>query len=90
VLLNLAVHGLDVETSVAFPRVHHQGTPNRLLVDPDVPEDVRAALRSRGHDVAERDGVLAVAQALWVRETSGTRVIEAASDPRKDGAPAGE
>ena len=90
VLLNLAVHGLDPEAAVSAPRVHHQGTPDVLLVEPEVPDDVRTGLVARGYTVNLAPEPLAAAQAIWVRERDGRREMLAASDPRKAGLPAGE
>ncbi len=88
VLLNLFVHNMDPEAAVSAPRVHHQGAPLELRVEREVPEDVRAALRARGHTVVEVEG-LAVAQALVVRGEGAARRVLAASDPRKGALPAG-
>lgn len=90
VLLNLVLHRMDTEAAVSAPRVHHQGVPEQLLVEREVPEDVRAALRARGHDVVESDGPLGVAQAIVVYEHQGQRQLFAACDPRKGGLPDGE
>jgi gamma-glutamyltranspeptidase/glutathione hydrolase len=90
VLLNLFVHGMHPEAAVSSPRVHHQGQPDRLLVEPEVPEDVRAALRARGHDVQETGRYpVGISQAIVVSEREGQRSVLAASDPRKGGLPAG-
>lgn len=90
VLLNMILHNMEPEAAVSSPRIHHQGTPATMLVDREVPEDVRVGLRARGYTVEESTTPLAVAQALWVREVNGRREILAASDPRKNGAPAGQ
>jgi gamma-glutamyltranspeptidase/glutathione hydrolase len=90
VLLNMVLHGMDPEAAVSSPRIHHQGTPNELLVDTDVPEDVRTALLARGHHVVETTTALAASQAIWIRDEHGVRTVQAASDPRKQGEPAGE
>jgi gamma-glutamyltranspeptidase/glutathione hydrolase len=89
VLLNLVLHGLDPEAALAAPRVHHQGAPAELRVEREVPEDVREALRARGHTVVE-DPSLAAAQALVVRGEGAERRVLAASDPRRDAHPAGQ
>lgn len=89
VLLNLLRHGMDPESAVSAPRIHHQGAPDELRVEREVPEDVRAALRARGHTVVQTDA-LAVSQVIWVQGEGASRAVLAASDPRKDGLPAGE
>jgi gamma-glutamyltranspeptidase/glutathione hydrolase len=88
VVLNLVRHGMDPEAAVAAPRVHHQGAPAELRVEREVPDDVREALRARGHTIVEADS-LAVAQALMLRGEGASRRIFAASDPRKGALPAG-
>ncbi len=91
VLTNLLLHGMSVEAAVSAPRVHHQGAPDVLLVEPEVPEDVRVGLRARGYTVRETDAPLAAATAILVGDRAGQRVLFAASDPRKaGGAPSGE
>lgn len=89
VLLNLFAHGMSPEAAVSAPRIHHQGAPEEMLVERDVPEDVRAALRARGHTVVEVES-LAVAQAIVIRGEGATRRVIAASDPRKGALPAGQ
>lgn len=83
-ILNVFVFGMDVREAVSFPRIHHQWLPKTLFVEPEVAPDVRKNLAKRRQHVEVMDAVTAV-QAIVVRE-DGTR--EAASDPRKAGAPA--
>ncbi len=85
VLLNLMAHGMDPEAAVSSPRIHHQGVPNVLNVEGEVPEDVRVGLRARGHDVHVLDTGVGVAQAIWVRDGPRGRRVLAAADPRKGG-----
>lgn len=89
VLLNLLVHGMSPEAAVSAPRIHHQGVPQELRVERDVPDDVREALRARGHTVVEVES-LAVAQAIVIRGEGASRQVFAASDPRKGAHPAGQ
>jgi gamma-glutamyltranspeptidase/glutathione hydrolase len=84
VLINAFALGMDISEAVAAPRVHHQWTPDVLLVEPEVPADVVAALRRRGHRVVVSGAPTAV-QAVVV-DADGRR--HGASDPRKGGAPA--
>jgi gamma-glutamyltranspeptidase len=56
-----------------------------LVVDPEVSEDVRAALRLRGETVEQETFTGTGVQMIgWERATSSVRVL-AASDPRKGG-----
>jgi gamma-glutamyltranspeptidase/glutathione hydrolase len=77
------VFGLDPATCVSSPRFYTAGKD--LLVDPEVAEDVRAGLRSRGETVVpETMFGSAVQMVAWDRGPAGVRVF-AASDPRKMG-----
>ncbi|MDP3277469.1 MAG: gamma-glutamyltransferase [Deltaproteobacteria bacterium] len=90
VIANLLLHRMNVEAAVAAPRAHHQGAPDVLLLEPEVPEDVRVGLLARGYTVRTSDSPLAAATAIAVEGTGPTRRLFASSDPRKaGGAPAG-
>jgi hypothetical protein len=57
-----------------------------LVVDPEVAEDVRAALRLRGETVEQETFLGTGVQMIgWDRPASGGVKILAASDPRKLG-----
>lgn len=84
VLVAMFVFDLDPRAAVESPRVHHQWSPDQLTIDADLAPDVRAGLAARGQRVVVGQPLTAV-QALRVRP-DGT--VEAASDPRKNGAPA--
>jgi gamma-glutamyltranspeptidase/glutathione hydrolase len=86
VLLDVFVHGADVADAVAAPRIHQQWRPDELIYEAEIPRAVRDDLARRGHTLVESTRETAV-QAIIVRP-DGTR--EAASDPRKGGAPAAE
>jgi gamma-glutamyltranspeptidase / glutathione hydrolase len=87
VLLNLYVFDMDVRAAVSAPRIHHQWVPDKLLVEAEVPRDVASLLRARGHRIEHGWRSASAVQAVVVRP-DGTR--QAASDPRKGGAPAAE
>jgi gamma-glutamyltranspeptidase / glutathione hydrolase len=84
-LLNALHFGMPAPDAVARPRWHHQWRPDTLFVDPGVDAATVRALGAIGHTTRERDD-LGVVQLIVRRDG----VIEAASDPRKGGAPAGE
>jgi gamma-glutamyltranspeptidase / glutathione hydrolase len=85
-LLNVFAFGMDANAAVSAPRLHHQWTPDQVFIEPEIPADVRRGLERRGHNLQEGARISTV-QLIVVR-ADGTR--EAASDPRKDGAPAAE
>lgn len=89
VILGVLDFGLDASAAVGLPRVHHQWLPDVLKLENEIPADVCGALRGRGH-VVERMAAIGRAHAVVVRREGGRRWLEAASDPRTEGAPAGE
>lgn len=63
--------------AISQPRLHHQWSPNRAVVENAMPDKMIQQLRGMGHDVQLVD-TLAVAQAISV----GHSQLESASDPR--------
>jgi gamma-glutamyltranspeptidase / glutathione hydrolase len=83
-ILRVLVFGQSATQAVKAPRVHHQWEPDILLYEPGVATQTIHALKTKGHHVEPaRD--LAKAN-LIVRSRAG---LDAASDPRSGGAPAG-
>lgn len=82
-ILNVFVHGLDAQAAVSQPRVHHQWLPDVLGIESDVPSDVIEALKRRGHAV--KVAMYRTAIQIIIRRDGK---LQAASDPRKAGAPA--
>ncbi len=84
VFLDVFAFGLDPRAAVEQPRIHHQWLPDELTIEAEIAPEVRAALAARGHHVVVSEAPTAV-QMIWVRPDGK---LEAASDPRKNGAPA--
>ena len=84
VFLDVFAFGLDPRAAVEVPRVHHQWSPDELTVEPEIGPELRAALAARGQKVVVSAAPTAV-QMIRVRPDGR---LEAASDPRKNGAPA--
>ena len=82
-VLQLLVRRLDLGQSpdelLATPRVHHQWSPDRAVVENGLPESIVAELRRMGHQVQSVDN-LAVAQAVgrqaggWVAAADVSRL----------------
>jgi gamma-glutamyltranspeptidase/glutathione hydrolase len=70
-ILNVVDYGMDVQEAVAAPRVHHQWIPDVVYVEPEVPEDVVAGLRHRGHTVERSERDWSAAEAIEVDPASG-------------------
>ncbi|MBI3071119.1 MAG: gamma-glutamyltransferase [Deltaproteobacteria bacterium] len=84
-LLNAIDLRWPVARAVAAPRLHHQWVPDRVGFEAGVGDDVVRALTSRGHR-AEREDFFGIVQ-IAARRADGR--LEAVSDPRKGGEPAG-
>jgi gamma-glutamyltranspeptidase/glutathione hydrolase len=84
VLLNVVDGKMDAQAASASPRVHHQWKPNVLALEPDIARDVIEALERRGHETRLRGHI----GKINVVARQGDH-IEASSDPRGRGAPAG-
>jgi len=82
------VQGLGAGEAVALPRIHRAASPEALSAEPGPAEAVLTDLRGRGHTVeAMRFG--AMVQAIRIVRGPGGLWLDAASDPRKGGRPAG-
>ncbi len=78
------VFGHDPSACVSAPRIH-VNTGVELVVDPDIPEDVRADLRARGEQLKDETwGRSSMNMVAWQRSPRGVRLL-AAADPRKGG-----
>lgn len=85
VIINVVDFGMDANAAVMSPRIHAQWMPDVLFAEEEIAEDVREGLRKRGHKVVPPpEGAGGAAQALVLRDET----VEAASNPRKGGAPA--
>ncbi len=88
VISNVVDLGLDVSRAVNRGRIHHQWLPDEVWVDQDGLEPAtQRALEAMGHTFKFVPG-WGDAEAVMVDPVSGLR--SAASDPRNEGAPAGQ
>lgn len=71
--------GMTPVEALAAPRIHHQWSPDELMVERRLPEALQTALTQRGHNVKELNA-LSVSQ-IVARSTDGKSFIGAA-DPR--------
>ncbi|GAB1259080.1 gamma-glutamyltransferase [Aurantivibrio plasticivorans] len=68
---------MDVNASLAAPRIHHQWAPDRLFVESALDSTVKESLKGKGHDLLER-GYMGSSQAISYQGGK----FEAASEPR--------
>jgi gamma-glutamyltranspeptidase/glutathione hydrolase len=83
-LIDVLLLGMDAETAVRAPRVHHQWQPEVLFYEAAVPATTLQALKKLGHATQLREDIGKAN--LIVRAPDG---LTAATDPRAGGAPAG-
>jgi len=80
-LTNLVDFGMDPQSAIDGARSFSDA--GTLKVERGYPDKVRDKLAAMGHTVEIPDAPIGGAQAIWIREETGT--LEGASDPRKDG-----
>lgn len=81
VLTNWLDFGMDLQEAVDAPRFLPEA--GMLTVERGIPGSTRAALTRRGHRLIEADRPLGGGQLIYIDWQNG--VLQAASDPRKDG-----
>lgn len=84
VLLDVLVFGLSPDKALALPRIHHQWEPDVLSYETGLPEASLRALERKGQKPMPHSAIGKVN--LIVRSAAG---LDAASDPRGGGRPAG-
>lgn len=85
VLLNLLVFGMDIQEAIDAARVSHSSGV-RITLEDAIPEEVREALRQRGHEIRPAGRLTYGGAQAVLRLPKG---YAAGSDPRKDGQAAG-
>ena len=83
-ILDVLSFGKKLSSAIPYPRLHHQLYPDYVRVEDDFPEEYREGLEERGHEVVQSSSY-AVVQGIFVENGE----IQATSDPRKGGRPAG-
>jgi len=87
-IVNFIDYGLHVGEAVMAPRIHHQGFPDRLLMEPGFSPDTVQKLREAGYDIAfGRGAVLTAVEAIEIDDEGW---MYGFADPRRaDGAAVG-
>jgi gamma-glutamyltranspeptidase/glutathione hydrolase len=84
-LANLIDFGMNIQEAGEAPRFRDSGTG--LALESAFSADARAGLTSRGHKLIDSSGVWGGFQGILIDPR--TKVMQAGSDPRKDGMAAG-
>ncbi|MCC7535601.1 MAG: gamma-glutamyltransferase [Deltaproteobacteria bacterium] len=90
VMLAMLAYDRPPNVAVSAPRIHHQGTPDRLTIEDELSPDVIEALRARGHAIAPSTWPSGYVQAIRMVGSGADRRLYPVSDPRKGGRPAGD
>ncbi len=85
-LINTIDFGFDPQRAVNAPRFHHQWKPDRLLLEPEFPLDVRHRLEALGYELQERSTLGAAQLILFDRESC---IFWGGADGRRDSESAG-
>jgi gamma-glutamyltranspeptidase/glutathione hydrolase len=80
--------GRSTDEAVSAPRLHHQWMPDKLFVEKGYPEATRKRLAAVGHSIGDSPARASV-QGIRVIGSGPGRTLQATSDPRKGGVPAG-
>ncbi len=78
VILNVIDHGLNIQTAVAAPRVHHQWLPDELRVEEGLSPDTIRLLEARGHTVRVKSAMGAI-QSIMIKD----KMMFGGADPRR-------
>ena len=78
VIMNVIDHGLNIQSSVAAPRIHHQWLPDQLRIEEGLSPDTIKALQGMGHEVKQKSAMGAI-QSILVRDG----MMYGGADPRR-------
>lgn len=79
VILNVIDHGMNIQTAVNAPRIHHQWLPDEIRIEQGISPDTIELLESRGHTVVTNSSMGAI-QSIMIGE-DGT--LFGGADPRR-------
>lgn len=79
VIMNVVDHGLNIQSAVSAPRIHHQWLPDEIRIEQGISPDTIDLLEAMGHTVAPGSAMGAI-QSILV-DDNGTRW--GAADPRR-------
>lgn len=79
VIMNVIDHGMNIQTAVSAPRIHHQWLPDEIRIEQGISPDTVRLLESRGHKVVSKSAMGAI-QSIMIGE-DGT--LYGGADPRR-------
>ena len=78
VIMNVIDHGLNIESAVVAPRIHHQWLPDELRIEEGISPDTIKILHEKGHDVKQEEAMGAI-QSIMVKDG----MMYGGADPRR-------
>lgn len=78
VIMNVIDHGLNIQSAVAAPRIHHQWLPDVLRIEEGVSPDTIRILGEMGHTIEQKPAMGAI-QSIMVKDG----LMHGAADPRR-------
>ena len=87
IILNVAIHGMDIQEAVSVPRIHSQWFPDAIIVEErSLSKDVEQNLINRGHIIRSyRWGTIGQANGIMI----GEKGFYGGADPRGENATEG-
>ncbi|PHQ23955.1 gamma-glutamyltransferase [Marinobacter guineae] len=79
VILNVVDHGMNIQTAVSAPRMHHQWLPDEIRIEQGISPDTIRLLEERGHKVV-RNSAMGAIQSIMIDEDG---VLYGGADPRR-------
>lgn len=78
VIMNVIDHGLNIQSAVAAPRIHHQWLPDEIRIEEGLSPDTIAALQEKGHEVKQQSSMGAI-QSIMIKDG----MMYGGADPRR-------
>ena len=65
VLMNVIDHGMNIQSAVSAPRIHHQWLPDEIRIEDGISPDTIALLEAKGHTISLQDA-MGAAQSIMI------------------------
>jgi gamma-glutamyltranspeptidase/glutathione hydrolase len=82
IIMQIVDYGYTIDQAVRGTRIHHQWLPDRILHESSLSEELAAALREKGHELAKWDAI-GHANCIEIDPVSGG--VRAIADESRDG-----
>jgi len=79
VIMNVIDHGMNIQTAVSVPRIHHQWLPDEIRVEQGISADTVRLLENRGHKVVTNSAMGAI-QSIMIGDDV---TLYGGADPRR-------